>query len=129
MATPSLSYLMLDSGYDPVFADGTSLTGTQAVAQAIMTRLKLFFGEWWENLALGLPVFQSMLGQLGSQRGLAAINLAVQQNILGTPYVTGVVDVTTSFPNGQFRFTATATTAFGQVTVSNVPGAGASLET
>ena len=108
MAMPSLSYLMLDSGYDPVFADGTSLTGTQAVAQAIMTRLKLFFGEWWENLALGLPVFQSMLGQLGSQRGLAAINLAVG----GNGGVTGVLPAGNISP-GINAATAVAMSNFG----------------
>jgi hypothetical protein len=123
MAT--IAYLQLDSDFDPVFADGTSLTNAAAVQQAILTRLKLFLGEWWENLNLGLPVFQSMLGQLGSQRVQAAIQLAIQQNIKGAPYVTVVNNVQVSFTNGQFTFTATAQTAFGQVTVTNVPGLGA----
>lgn len=128
MATPSISYLALDSSYDPIFADGTSLAGTQAVAQSILTRLKLFLGEWWEDLNLGLPVFQSMLGQLGSQKGLAAIDLAIRTNIEGAPFVTNVIDVQTSFVNGNFSFTATAQTVFGVVTVSNTPGSSASLD-
>ena len=123
----TISYTALDANYDPIFAAGTSLTDAAAVSQAILTRLKLFYGEWWENLNLGLPVFQSMLGQLGSQRGLSAMQLAIQQCILGTPYVTAVTDVRTAFTNGQLKFTATAQTAFGPVTVQNVPGASASL--
>lgn len=122
---PLLNYLALDSSYDPVFADNTSLTGTQAVSQAILTRLKLFQGEWWEDLTVGLPVFQSMISQLASTRGLAAMELLVSQNIQGTPYVTGVDSVRVAFTNGQFIYSANAHTAFGVVTVSNAPGTSA----
>jgi hypothetical protein len=125
---PSISYLALDAGYDPVFADNTSLTGTQAVSQAILTRLRLFLGEWWEDLSLGLPVFQSMLGQLASQRGLLAIELLIRQNIQGAPYVTNVEDVSVTFLNGQFAYKASVQTAFGVVTVAYAPGAQSALE-
>ena len=123
----SISYLQLDPSYDPIFADGASLVGVQAVGQAILTRLKLFLGEWWEDLSLGLPVFQTMLGQLGSQRGQAAIQLAIQQNILGAPYVINVDNVEVSFTDGRFTYTAVVNTVFGPVTVSNLPGASAEL--
>ena len=126
MAT--IAYLMLDQDNDPVFANGTSLTNAAVVSQAVLTRLRLFMGEWWEDLSLGLPVFQAMLGQLGSQRGIAAMQLAIQQNIIGTPYVTGVTNVAVNFSAaGQLSFTATVQTAFGPVTVNGAPGASASL--
>jgi len=121
----TIAYLQLDSSYDPVFADGTALTDALAVAQAVLTRLKLFTGEWWENLNLGLPAFQRILGQLGSQRGLAAMQLAIQQVITGTPYVTGVNGVQLAFTGGRLTYTATVQTAFGAVTVSNLPALGA----
>jgi hypothetical protein len=111
----SIQYLLLDSDYDPVFDASASLTGTYAVAQAIDTRLKLFLGEWWENRNLGLPVFQVILGQLGSTQGLAAMTLAVQQNIQGSPYVTGTSDVSVTFTNGRLALTYTAQTQFGTV--------------
>lgn len=117
----TIAYLQLDSNNDPSFANGTSFTGLQAVRQAIYTRLELFQGEWWENLSIGLPVFQSMLGQLGSRRSQAAIELAIQQRIRGTPYVTGVSNVQASFVNGRYTFTANADTVFGTVVISNVP--------
>lgn len=125
MAT--IQYLQLDAAYDPVFDPSASYTDTYAVNQAILTRLRLFLGEWWENLNLGLPVFQQILGQLVSQQGIAAMALLVQQNIEGTPYVTNVTDVNVSFTNGQLAITANAQTQFGPVAVSAAPALSANL--
>jgi hypothetical protein len=128
MASPTISYIALDLSYDPIFDSQSSLVDTYAVAQAILTRLNLFYGEWWENLTLGLPVFQSMLGQLETQRSLQAMQLLVQQQIESlAPLVTAIVDLNASFNGGAFTFTCTVQTVFGQVTVSNVPGINASL--
>jgi hypothetical protein len=126
-AAPVIQYLKLDAQYDPIFDPTQTLSNLDAVAQAILTRLNLFLGEWWENLAVGLPVFQSMLGQLGSKTALNAMQLAVQQNVAGTPYVISVTAITVTFIDGQFNFTASANTVFGPVTVSNAPGLQASL--
>ena len=123
----TIAYLQLDSNNDPSFADGTSLTNGEAVRQMIYTRLQLFMGEWWENLNIGLPVFQSMLGQLGSQRVQNAIQSAIIQNIQETPYVTSVGDVRVLFENGTFTFTATAQTVFGPVLITNTPGTQAAV--
>ena len=125
MAT--ITYLALDADYDPIFADGTSLTDAAAVSQAILTRLRLFYGEWWESLTTGLPVFQSMLGQLGSQRGLNAIQLTTNQAVLAVPYVTDASGVQVSFIGGKFTYTGNALTAFGSVPVVNIPGSSAIL--
>jgi hypothetical protein len=123
-----IQYLALDADNDPIFDPTTVLTNGDAVAQAILTRLRLFLGEWWENLNLGLPAFQVILGQLASGRGQQAMEQAIQQQILGTPYVTGLVGVEVAFQNGQFSFTCTAQTAFGNVTVSGaVPGTSAEI--
>lgn len=125
----SLSYLMLDASYDPVFAANTTLTGRAAVAQAILTRLNLFLGEWWENLNLGLPVLQSMAAQLGSSRALQAAQQYVVTDIMTlTPYVTAVTGVTLSFVNGRLGITANVQTVFGLVTVQAAPGASAALQ-
>jgi hypothetical protein len=123
----SLSYLMLDSDYDPVFANNTSLTGAQAVAQAILTRLRLFLGEWFENLNLGLPVFQTMLGQLGSPRTLQAAQQAIVADIMTlSPYVTSVTATSVSFNSAnQLNIQVTAQTIFGAVSVTTAPGASA----
>lgn len=118
---PTIQYLQLDSTYDPIFDPTSNFVDTYAVNQAIMTRLRLFLGEWWENLALGLPMFQAILGQLGSQQGLTAMALAVQQNIEGAPYVTNVTNVAVKFQDGILSITATAQTQFGPIAVSTAP--------
>jgi hypothetical protein len=124
----SLSYLALDAQNDPVFADGTSLTGVPAVAQAMLTRLKLWRGEWWENLLLGLPVMQSMVGQLGSPRTQSAIQQYVTDDLATlAPYVTAVSSVTPSFTGGKFGLAVNADTAFGPAAVDTAPGASAVL--
>jgi len=118
MATaPTLLYLQLDAAYDPIFDVTASLTNLDAVTQAIQTRLNLWLGEWWERLNDGLPVFQQMLGQLGSAQGLAAMELSIQQRIQDTPYVTSA-SVSASFTNGVLKVNYTATTQFGTVTGS-----------
>lgn len=122
----TIQYLRLDSSYDPSFDPQNSLTNLQAVTQAVQTRLRLFLGEWWENQNLGLPVFQSMLGQLGTARTQLEMNLAIQHNIRGGPYVTGVDGIVTTFNNGQYSFTANVQTIFGTVSVTT---SASSLET
>ncbi len=119
MAT--IQYLRLDSNYDPIFQPSANLTDLEAVTQAVLTRLKLLLGEWWENTNIGLPLFQVILGHLGSQQGLAAMTLAVQQNIAGGPYVTGVTDVQVDFANGRLSIRALATTQFGPVNINTAP--------
>lgn len=121
VSTPTIQYLQLDPQYDPIFDPNASLTDTDAVAQAILTRLKLFLGEWWENVTIGLPVFQSILGQLGSNQGLAAMTLAVQQNIEGGPYVTSVTDIKVSFDDMALSITAKAYTQFGPIAINTAP--------
>lgn len=119
--TPTIKYLQLDAQYDPIFDPTANLTDLNAVTQAILTRLKLFLGEWWENTNIGLPAFQLILGQLGTQQGISAMTLAVQQNIEGGPYVTGTTDVTVTFANGKLSITAKALTQFGPVNISTAP--------
>jgi hypothetical protein len=129
VATTSVLYLALDPNYDPVFDLGAALSGTEAVAQNVLTRLKLFKGEWWENLNLGLPMFQDILGQAASSKGLLAMQLAVQTVILGTPYVISISSMQVQFNETtlQLQITATVQTAFGQTTITNQPGASASV--
>lgn len=122
MATsPTIQYLQLDKYNDPIFDPSANLADIDAVAQAILTRLRLFLGEWWEDTSIGLPVFQLILGQLGSAQGLSAMTLAVQQNIEGAPYVTSVQNVQIDFTDGALTITADAYTSFGPVAVNTAP--------
>lgn len=115
---PQITYLALDTDYDTIWQPINQLSDAVAVQQAVLTRLQLFQGEWWESLGIGLPVFQSMLGQLASQRGLNAMSLLIQDQILGTPLVVSVQDVQLSFTNGRLGFTALYTSTFGNTAVN-----------
>jgi hypothetical protein len=112
----SISYLRLDPSYDPIFDPSVALTDLQAVEQAIKTRLLLFQGEWWENLNVGLPLFQSILGK----RNLQAIQLAITAVISQTPFVSAVLSIQANLDdaNRAYSFTATVQTQFGIATVS-----------
>lgn len=59
-----MRYRRISSDYDYVFGNGQYdfLTDTEAFAQAVKTRLRLYRGEWWENLLDGLPLYQEILG-------------------------------------------------------------------
>ncbi len=125
----TITYRGLSPTGDPLFGQGQGnfLADLEAVAQAIATRLKFLAGEWWENLNAGTPLFQEILGVPGQQPDVIA--LIIQQRILGTPYVTGVSQVATSY-NSRTRamqFSCSVQTQFGTLTITNQPAASASL--
>lgn len=122
-------YLRLDPVNDAIFSSQAALTNLNAVAQAILTRLLLFQGEWWENLNLGLPMWQSILGAPGSPKGQAAINLLITEQIKGTPYVSSVQNPTVTYTPATraLAYSATALTAFGPVPISVSPGQSATI--
>ena len=121
---PSIIYRRLDAEGEPVWGSGSQsfLGDLDAVAQAILTRLRLFEGEWWADLGDGTPYFQNILGvSLG--RDFSAVSLLIQQRILGTPFVTGLSDVQVTFDsnNRQFKFQCNVQTAFGKIALTNIP--------
>lgn len=116
-------YRRLSSLGDYTFGQGKGnyLSGVDATAQAILTRLRLYLGEWWEDQEDGLPMWQSILGaRTGSTK---AIDRLIQQRILGTPNVTEIINLSSSLEARQYVFTCTVNTAFGQVTITNQGGA------
>jgi len=110
---------------DPAFCDGPQglLSGTDAVAQAIYTRLLLFEGEWWEDQTEGTPLWQKILGVGGISNSLAAVTLVLQQRVQGTPYVTSVVvaDATFTSSTRDLAFAYSVETQFGLVPITNIP--------
>lgn len=119
----------LDANNDPIEgANGpVFLTNIDAVAQILLTRLKLLEGEWWENVSLGLPLFQSMIGTSAAPANQAAVLLILQTYIMGTPFVLEILDFDYEI-NLQFRaatFHCEVSTQFGTLTVTNAPASSA----
>lgn len=69
------------------------LTGAAATAQAILTRLKLWQGEWFLNTADGTPWQQQILGHPPNSN----VDALIKQRILGTPDVTAILQYSSSF--------------------------------
>jgi hypothetical protein len=109
------------AAWDPLWGEGQAnyLADIYAVAQIIQQKLQLLLGEWWENTNLGFPLFQSILGQFTPP---AQISLLIQQQILSTPFVTGIQDAQITLnPNTREVLSSyRVTTQFGIVTVTGV---------
>jgi hypothetical protein len=70
---------------------------TNAVAQAVKTRLLLLLGEWWENPDDGTPLFERILGQrFPLDAPQTEVDLILSERINAT---LGVTDIT-SFDSG-----------------------------
>ena len=84
MRSDNLKYRRLTSTGDYSFGSGGNnyASGNEAVAQAIKTKLLLFYGEWWENLGEGIPMFQSVLGQTNPETIKSSLSMLVEQRIM-----------------------------------------------
>jgi len=75
------------------FEDGDIVTsgrqfsrGKDAVAQGVYHRLRMFYGEYFLNVADGTPWFQAVLGK--SPEGLAEV--LIKERIISAPKVIGI---------------------------------------
>ena len=102
--------------YEFGLSSGSFLSGAQAVAQAVLTNLKLLAGEWWESVQDGLPLFQSMLGVPGTPANIQAIDLIVRSRILSTRGVASITSFSSSYAGRQYTATVTVLTSGGTST-------------
>lgn len=90
------------------------IDGIGAITQATVQRMRTLQGEVFLDLQLGVPYFQSLLGQ---RDGLIAFEQALQGAILGTPGVTALTYWKTDLNAAERRLDVTfrATTQLGPV--------------
>lgn len=100
---------------------GEFLSGSAAVAQAIITSLKLLVGEWWEDVNNGLPLWQSILGQPGSEVNKLSIDNIIRGRILetnldGVKLVSSIDDYTGNYDASlrSYTFEAVVTTIYSE---------------
>lgn len=88
-----MKYRKLDENGDYIIGCRDEMhDGTEAVAQAVKTRLLLLFGEWWENRQDGTPLFEKVLGKrLRVDETPDEIDLVFSERINGTQ---GVSEIT-----------------------------------
>ena len=100
---------------------GEFLSGAQAVAQAIITSLKLLVGEWWEDVNNGLPLWQSILGQPGSEVNKQSIDNIIRGRILetnldGVALISSIDDYAGTYDSSlrSYTFEAVVTTIYSE---------------
>jgi hypothetical protein len=86
-----------------------------AVAQAALTRLKLFAGEWFLNSAEGLNL-HNILGV----NTAATRDAEVQQRILGTPGVKSITAYSSNVNIRSFSVNVTVDTIYGPTTITGI---------
>lgn len=88
-----MRYRRLDSSDDYTFGQNTQdfVSDVDAVKQAVFTRLKLLYGEWWENTEDGFPFFEQVAGKPGSPGSLQAVDLVIRDRIINTENVVQII--------------------------------------
>jgi hypothetical protein len=109
----------LDNNWDPIWGGGLNdyLTDADAVAQIIKSRMLFFKGEWWEDVSQGLPMWQSILGKMGSSKTI--IDKLIIGNIKQCPYVVGIASFTSELLDREYVCNAVVNTQFGTIVVTN----------
>lgn len=100
------------------------ISGVDAVAQAILTRLSLFTGEWWEDINEGLPLWTQIMGYSGTNKSHvdAVISKRITDtNLNGVNLVTGISAVTGVYTPGtrEYAFTANVQTIYGEIQITS----------
>ena len=87
-----MKYRKLDQNGDYTFGAGSYdyVSDDEAIGQAIKTKILLFYGEWWEDLGLGIPMFQSFIGQVNPETIRVSLSNVIEQRIEN---IQGVVSV------------------------------------
>lgn len=113
-----MRYRKLDADDDYVFGGSSNnfLVNTpDAVAQAVLTRLRLLRGEWFLDTTAGMPWATAVFGK--NTQGTA--DAAIRACILGTTGVTEITAYSSSIDSTTRKLTVTATinTLYGSTTI------------
>ena len=111
-----MRYRALDANGDYQFGrPGIFLVNSSAaVAQAVLTRLKLWTGEWFLDSTEGTPYLDQIIGY-GTQ---GTRDIAIKQRILGTTGVNSILSYSSSVINRIMTVTVLIDTIYGQTTIT-----------
>lgn len=86
---------------------------SEAVAQAVMTRLRLLRGEWFLDVEEGTPYATEILGT----NTRSTRDIAIRTRILATPGVIAMTAYASQLIDRNFSVQATISTSFGETTI------------
>lgn len=109
-----MKYRKMSPSGDYVFGSGSQFleNSPEAVAQAILTRVRLFVEEWFLDLKEGLDL-KRILGV----RTAATRDAEVKRRIVGTPGVKSLVAYSSTVRGRSFSVSATVNTIYGPLTI------------
>lgn len=116
-----MRYRKLDADGDMTFGQSELnffINDVDGVAQSVMTRLRLWVGEWFLDLSEGTQYSQAMLGKDKKQ----TIEPSLRLRILETPGVTSIetFEIIFDSENRKVTILSTINTEYGQTTVSGI---------
>lgn len=90
-----MKYRKLDINGDYSFGSGMKdyISESEAVAQAIKTKILLFYEEWWEDKGIGIPMFQSFVGQTNPETIKTSLADIIEKRIKDVPGINQVKNV------------------------------------
>lgn len=114
-----MRYRKLDEAGDRVFGHGLAdfwIDQPEAVAQAALTRVEMFVGDWYLAPANGTPWRTEILGK-GTE---ASRDPAIQARVLGTPGCLGLTSYASRLDRDTRGLFAAMTieTVYGQISIS-----------
>jgi hypothetical protein len=108
----------LDEETGDIVTRGQQFISTkEEVAQTVMTRLRLFLGEYFRDITDGTPWYEQILGKFTS---LSAAEAALRARIANTPGVIRLTSFSADFDisNRTYSVTAVILTEFGLYVVT-----------
>jgi hypothetical protein len=116
-----MRYRKLSPDWDLVVGHGSAdylRDSPETVLQAVMTRLKLFVGEWFNDTEDGTPWRTQILGKYTKTK----YDSAIRRRILGTQGVTGIAEYRSAFDGEGRNLTVEAVvdTVYGRAILREV---------
>ena len=110
-----MKYRRLDENGDYSFGNNSLdyIEDNEAIIQAIKTKLYLFYGEWWEDISLGLPMFQSILGQVSNENLRRTVILLSAEQIQSVEGVSSVDSIVVGISARKLTLDIDVTTEYG----------------
>ena len=96
------------------------VSGNLAIGYAIKSKILLFYGEWWEDLGIGIPMFQSIIGQGKSDALKNSIQQLVTDRIMEIDEVAAVNKVDVIFDDRTLRMSVSVTTTNNELVKQEV---------
>lgn len=119
-----MRYRLLDGNGDYTFGRGGGnfiANSPATVAQSVLTRLKLYQGEWFLDRAEGTPWLQQVLSAQ-ARNTVPLYDQAIRMRVLRTPGVTGIATYSSHLDTATRALSVdmTVDTEFGQAQLSVV---------